>query len=182
MIPHDNRYQGFKCQPYFIGLLLACSFAIFCQAHESILDAEIARNHETSAIHHAESGQQMQLIKPQEFEVHGEMGHFDEDLDAPFWHRSNEVSVGLHDGLSDEEISPDEAESPGPSVGHLLSRPQFDVRLQFGAMGDGITNDTDVCETLKMNLVLLLILQLCITLFNTWHYSPLFGMWDSNNK
>jgi hypothetical protein len=65
------------------------------------------------------------------------------------------VAVGLHDGISDEELSPapsagysDEELSPGPSVGYS-QRTVFDVRYQFGAVGDGITNDTDVCATLK---------------------------------
>jgi hypothetical protein len=106
---------GFKwC---FVGLLLV---AICCDAHESILDAD-----------------------------HHEMDQFDEeptslrDSGSELWHRfDEEVAVGLHDGISDEELS------PAPSAGYS-QRTVFDVRYQFGAVGDGITNDTDVCATLK---------------------------------
>lgn len=111
--------------------------AICCDAHESILDTD-----------------------------HHEMDQFDEeptslrDLGSELWHRfDEEVAVGLHDGISDEELSPapsagypDEELSPGPSPGPSVGYSQrtvFDVRFHFGAVGDGITNDTDVCATLK---------------------------------
>lgn len=131
VIPHLQQTSEVMIQYCLIRLFLTCSVVIYChahlEAHESVQNHAISASHEISAVN--DGTPEMQLMNSSRgFDLHDEMDGRDtepsslgRESDAMFWHRSD--------------------------IEESVARVRYNV-LNEGAVGDGITNDTQVCETL----------------------------------